>query len=64
MDIQDKLRDLLTEEWQTTLAIANRAGEPFLEVVPVLRKMWAAGEVESSHGRWRRTVALKPSADS
>jgi len=54
MDIQQELRALLTDEWQSISALSEGTGEPLLVIVPILRGMWAAGEVESSHGQWRK----------
>lgn len=64
MDIQQELRALLTEEWQSTSALSARTGQPLLVIVPILRGMWAAGEVESSHGQWRKASTGGWSSDT
>lgn len=63
MDIHQQLRELLTDEWQSTSALSERTGAPLLVIVPILRGMWAAGEAESSHGQWRKAQVAGGSSD-
>jgi len=63
VEIQQQLRELLTDEWQSTSALSERTGAPLLVIVPILRAMWASGEAESSHGRWRKAQVAGGSSD-
>lgn len=63
VDIQQQLRELLTDEWQSTSVLSERTGAPLLVLVPLLRAMWAAGEAESSHGQWRKAQVAEGSSD-
>lgn len=62
VDIQQQLRELLTDEWQSASALSERTGALLLVIVPILRGMWAAGEAESSHGQWRRAPVARGSS--
>lgn len=57
-EILERLREVVTEEWRTSHAIAYELGEPLLKVLPALRGLVAEGEIEGQRGRWRRIGTL------
>lgn len=57
LGILERVREVLTENWQSTEEITALVNEPAINVIPTLRRLADNGEAESQGDKqWRRKV--------